>query len=102
VEQIFPKEAEGVELKTAAQRIGSKTGTPGRLEGIANRRNGAALGDLQDRAGHAREEMGMFVGVEMSNGNASVLQFFNLGGSFALDLLFADLPAKERLDEIKK
>ncbi len=80
----------------------AEAGDSRRLEGIADGADGAALGDAQQRAGDGREEVGVFVGVEVGDADAGALQLLDLGEGFALDLVFADRAAEERLDEVEQ
>jgi hypothetical protein len=62
--------------------------------------HGTTFGYLEDRPGDGREEMRVFVGVDVSDVNADALEFLNLGESFAGDVFFANLAAEEGLDEV--
>ena len=55
---------------------------------------------LQQRAGDGGEEVGVFVRVDVGDVDAGALELLYLGEGFALDVVFADLAAKERLDEV--
>ncbi len=91
-----------MELKPTGEGVGGEAGTPGGLEGIADGADGAALCEAQQRTGYGREEMGVFVGVEMGDADAGALQLLDLGEGFALDLVFADGAAQERLHEVER
>ena len=59
-----------------------------------------ALGQEEKRAGDGREEVGMFVGVEVGDVDADLLELLYLREGFALDVLFADPAAQEGLNKI--
>ena len=59
-----------------------------------------ALGDCEQRAGDGGEEVRVFVGVDVGDVDAGALEFLDLGEGFALDVIFADAAAEERLDEV--
>ncbi len=47
-----------------------------------------------------REEMRVFVGVDVGDGDAGALEFLHLGGGLALDVVFADGAAQQSLNEV--
>jgi hypothetical protein len=62
----------------------------GWLEGIADSSDRGALEDTEKGAGDGREEVGMFVGVDMGDVYAGALELLNLGDGFAFDIAFTD------------
>ncbi len=54
----------------------------------------------EERAGDGREEMGVFVGVEVGDVDAGALEFLYLGGGFAGDVFFADVAEEQGLEEV--
>src|SRR5258708_27474745 len=50
--------------------------------------------------GHGGEEVGVFVVVEMGDGDAGALELLHLGHGFAFDIVFADGAAQESLKEV--
>ena len=79
-----------------------KSPSEGRLEGVTNSSDGTALGDMQQRSRDGREEMGMFVGVNVSDVDSGALELLNLGECFALDIVFADGSTEKGLDEVEE
>lgn len=71
----------------------------GGFKGIANGMNSCATEDIEQRARDAGEEVGVFVGIGVRDGDARVLKGFNLCFDLALDVRLADLAAEQRLDE---
>ena len=72
------------------------------LEGVADGRDSGAFEHAEKGARDGGEEVAVFVGVDVSDSDACVLQFTDLGVSFALDLLFADAATQECLDEVEQ
>ncbi|GGG75215.1 hypothetical protein GCM10011585_17540 [Edaphobacter dinghuensis] len=60
------------------------------------------MGNTQKRARYGREEVGMFMSIEMSDRDAGLLQLLDLRKGFAFDLLFADVAAHECLHEVEQ
>jgi hypothetical protein len=54
----------------------------------------------QQRPENGREEMGVFVGVEVSDFDARELKLLDLGAGFAFNIVFANFAAQESLNEI--
>jgi hypothetical protein len=75
---------------------------PGLLEWVADGGDGVALGEAEERSGDGREEVGVFVGVEVGDADAGSLEVLDLGEGFALDVVFADDAAEERLDKVEE
>lgn len=71
-----------------------------RLEGIADCGDGGALEDAEEGAGYCGEEMRVFVGVHVGDGDAGLLEFADLGEGFALNVVFADAAAEESVEEV--
>jgi hypothetical protein len=92
--------AEEFHLKTTNAIAVAKSKAPGLLERVTNGANGAAFGDSQKWAGYGREEMGVFVGIDVSDGDASTLEFLHLGGGLAFDIVFADGASQQSLNEV--
>ena len=87
----------------AAEEVGvAKTTGPERLEGVADGADTAALGEMKEGTGNGREEVGVFVGVEVGDVDAGTLEFLDLGESFALDVIFIDVVAEECLSEVEE
>ncbi len=73
---------------------------PGWFEGIADGADGVSLGDTQERTSDGGEEVGVFVGVDVGDVDAGVLELLDLGECFAFDVVFADLAAQEGVNEV--
>ena len=56
--------------------------------------------EAQQRPGYGGEEVRVFVGVEVSDADAGALQPLDLGEDFALNLIFTDGAAQQRLHEV--
>jgi hypothetical protein len=91
--------AEEFELELAHQAAVVEGAGPGRLEGVADGGDGGTLGDAEERSGDLGEEVGVFVGVEVGDGDAGALELLDLGEGLDGDLFFVDLAAKEGQDE---
>ena len=55
---------------------------------------------VKERTGYGGEEVRVFVGVEVGDGDAGALELLHLGEGLALDVVFADGAAQERLNEV--
>lgn len=97
---MLAQNTESVKLNATDESVGSEAGTPRGLEGITDGTDGAALRDAQQRTGYGSEEMGVLVRVEMGDADAGALQAFDLGEGFALNLVFMDGTAQQRLHEV--
>lgn len=73
---------------------------PRLLEWVADGADVGAFGYAEERSSYGREEVGVFVGIDMGDADSGALEFGDLGGGFAFDIFFADGAAKEGLDEI--
>jgi len=60
---------------------------PCRLERIADGVNAAGARGVEDRAKHLREHVGVLVGVDVGEGDATGLQELDLGAGFCFDFL---------------
>ena len=89
--------AEQLNLKAAKAIAVAQSEAPGSLERIANRPDGTALGYTQERSRNSREEVRVFVRVQMSNVNAGALQLLDLCKRLPFNLVFADLATDEHL-----
>lgn len=68
--------------------IRSSSKSPVWLEGVAHGMHPTALGCPQQGAQYSRKHMRMFVGVNVRDSNAGLLQALDLGGGFGFDILF--------------
>ncbi len=85
----------------AAQETGmAEAASPEGLKWVADGSDAAALGEMKEGAGDGREEVGVFVGVEVGDVDAGALEFLYLSEGFALDVVFVDVVAEECLNEV--
>jgi hypothetical protein len=92
--------AEKFDLEAAHAVAVAESQAPGLFEGVADSGDGEAFGKLQQRPADSGEEVRVFVAVEVSNVDASALEFLNLGEGFPLDVVRVDSAAKESLEEV--
>ena len=71
---------------------------PGLLEWVADGGDAGALGDGQQRAGNAGEDVGVLVGVDVGDGEVGSLGFWICARVFAGS--FADFAAEDGQEEI--
>src|SRR5271154_5060541 len=83
--------AEEFDLKATNAVAVAESEAPGLLEWVADGAYGAALGNLQQRPRYGREQVCVFVRVDVGDVDASVLELLYLGEDLALDVVFADL-----------
>jgi len=95
-----PETVEEGELHTAFETSVRELLREGRLEGVADGGDGGVLEDTEKGASDGREEVGMFVGVDVSDVYAGALELLNLSESFAFDVIFTDGAAEESLNKI--
>lgn len=88
------------DLQAAEGASVSEGADPGGLEWVADGADGAALGEVQERTGDGREEMSVFVGVEVGDVDSGTLESLDLGEGLALDVVLGDAAAEERLNEV--
>lgn len=67
-----------------------ESATPIGLEWISDGVDRSIIGDFQQEPGNSGEEVCVFVGVEVGDVDASILQLLNLCDGFAGDLIFVD------------
>ena len=91
---------EDFDLKAASAVAVAESEAPGVFERMADGADVERSARCEERAGDGREEVGVFVGVEVGDVDAGALEFLDLGEGFALDVLFADVAAKEGLEEV--
>ena len=77
--ELFVKAAEELDLEAAEAVAVAEGEAPALLEWIADGVDGGALGYTQERARDGREEVSVFVGVEVCDVDASLLKFLDLG-----------------------
>ena len=100
--EFFLEAAEKLDLEAAEAVAVAEGEAPALLEWIADGADGSALGDAEERLGDGREEVCVFVRVEVGDADAGLLEFLNLSEGFALDVFFADLAAEEGLGEVEE
>jgi len=100
--ELFVEAAEELDLEAAEAVAVAEREAPVLLEWVADGVDGGALGDAEEWAGDGREEVGVFVGVEVGDGDTGALELLDLGEGFALDVFFVDLAAQECLDEVEE
>jgi hypothetical protein len=85
--------AEEFDLEAANSFAVAESEAPGLLKWVANGADGALFCHAQQRAGDGREQMRVFMGVDVGDFDSSELELLNLGESFATDVVFTDLAA---------
>ncbi len=91
-----------MKLDASTESVGSELGAPCWLKGVTDGAYGTLLCEAEERTGYSGEEVRMFVGVEMGDVDACVLQLLDLGEGFAFEVVFANGSAKESLYEVEK
>jgi len=87
-EEFGAEGAEDLDLGAAEpSRLGRGADGPGGFEGVTDGADAGFAGGAEDRAQNLRKHVGVFVGVDVGEMQASVLQEGDLGGGFGFDLL---------------
>ncbi len=85
---------EEFELQAAQESAAAKPAGPRRLEGVADCSDAGAFCDVQEGACDGGEDVGVLVGVEVSDIDAGTLELLDLGDCLALDVVLANLAAE--------
>lgn len=96
----FLQLAKKLHLKAANVIAMAEGEAPWLLERVANGADGAPLREVKQRPGYGWEEVRVFMGVEVGDVDAGALKFLHLSDGLALDIVFADGSAQQRLDEV--
>ncbi len=99
LEKRAVKGAECCDLELAEERAAGEAGAPRGFKRVADGGDSAGRGGADEGAGDAREEVGVFVGVDVADTESGALQGADLGGGFALDVGFGDAAALEGKEE---
>jgi hypothetical protein len=100
LEEGIVQALERAELEAANEA--AALNTPRRFEGIAQSVYAAGGGGAGERSYDGREEMRVFVGVDVADLKAGVLQLADLCSGFAFDLGFVEAAEHEIADEDAK
>lgn len=84
---------------TQARCFGCGAQSPGGFERIADRRNAAGAGGLEERAEDSGEKVGVLVGIDVGDAEPSGLETADLRGGFGGDLVGTDTAGEEVADE---
>lgn len=71
-----------------------------RFKGITDGHDLRAFEHLKEWAGNSGKEMRVLVGVDVSDGDAGLLESVDLGLSLSLDVGLTDAAAKQSLDKV--
>jgi hypothetical protein len=98
--EVLVEAVEETDLKTALEACVRELLREDGFEGISDRLDGGAFEGAKERSRNAGEEVRVFVGIDVGDAYASLLEFVNLCENLTLDFFFANLAAQERLNKI--
>ena len=100
---LFEPGLEGAQkfnLQTANAIAMAQSEAPGLFEGMADGIDPVTFREAEQRPENGREEVGVFMSVQVSDLDAGELKLLDLGAGFAFNVVFANFAAQESLNEI--
>jgi hypothetical protein len=94
--------AQNFDQKSASAIAMAEGEAPGLLERLADGVDVVLLCEAEEWAEDSREEVGVFVSIEVRDRDACELELLNLSCGFADDVYFADVAEEEGLEEVDK